>query len=90
MSAKRDAAPIVGIGVAACAACCAGPILGFIAALGLGAVASVALFGTLGLAIALVVGTILVRRRRERVACAVPTVTESVVEMSPARVRTPG
>jgi hypothetical protein len=40
MSAKlsRDGAAVVGIGVAACVACCAGPVLGFIAAIGIGTV----------------------------------------------------
>ena len=46
MSAKKDNATIVGVGVAACAACCAGPILGVLAAIGLVTAAAFALFGT--------------------------------------------
>jgi hypothetical protein len=64
---------LAGVGVAACAVCCAGPIIGFLAAIGIGTALGVKLFG----AIAPVVGTILaivvVRRRNQRaVACAVP------------------
>ena len=47
-SGKRGVG-VVGLGVAACAACCAGPILGFVAATGLFTVAGVATFGAAGL-----------------------------------------
>ena len=47
MSVTRDrATPVAGVGAAAC---CAGPILGFLAALGLGSVLSVFVFGAIGL-----------------------------------------
>ena len=39
VSAKKENATIVGVGVAACAVCCAGPILGVLAAIGLGTAA---------------------------------------------------
>ena len=39
MNAKKENASIAGIGVAVCAACCAGPILGVLAAIGLGTAA---------------------------------------------------
>ena len=49
--APRDALPvlhslfaIVGVGAVACAACCVGPILGSLTAIGLGTAAGVALF----------------------------------------------
>ena len=46
MSAKKkENAAIVGVGVAACAVCCAGPILAVLAAIGLGTAAGFALFG---------------------------------------------
>ena len=65
MSRKKENAAIVGVGVAACAVCCAGPILGVLAAIGLGTAAGFALFGT----VAIVVGAaaaafVMVRRRR--------------------------
>jgi hypothetical protein len=49
---KRDGATVVGVGAAACVACCAGPILAFLAAIGLGTVVGVLLFGVVGLAVA--------------------------------------
>lgn len=65
MSAKRENAAIVGVGAAACAACCAGPILGVLAAIGLGTAAGFALFGAAALLIgALAVGVVRGRRRR--------------------------
>ncbi len=81
MSTKREAAAIVGVGAAACAACCAGPIVGFLAAIGLGTAVGVALFGTMGLAIAAIVVVILVRRRRRSAAC-VSNSTVAPVEIS--------
>ena len=64
MSAKRENAAIVGVGVAACAMCCAGPILGVLAAIGLGTVAGVARFGTLAIVIGAVAAAFVVVRRR--------------------------
>ena len=52
MKAGNENAALVGAGVAACAVCCAGPILGFVAALGAGAIAGTLLFGLAGLLIA--------------------------------------
>ena len=61
MSTKKENAAIVGVGAVACAACCAGPIIGFLGALGL--LAGGAVFGTIGLAAAAIV-LLLVRRRQ--------------------------
>jgi hypothetical protein len=70
VSAERDRA-VVWVGAAACAICCAGPVLGFLAAVGLGTAAGFALFGLAGLAIALALGPLLyIRRRRRRSTCA--------------------
>ena len=69
MSTAKDGAGILGLGVAACAICCAGPILGFLAAIGLGTVLGVAVFGAAGLAIALLAIVPIMRRRREQAAC---------------------
>ncbi len=52
MSAGKENAAIIGVGVVACAACCAGPIIGFLAAIGLGTAAGIALSSVLGVAIA--------------------------------------
>lgn len=71
MSAAKQNAGVVGLGIAACAACCAGPILGFLAAIGLGTALGVAVFGTAGLAIALLAIVPIMRRRRQAAACGV-------------------
>ena len=69
----KENAAILGVGVAACAACCAGPIIGVLAAIGLGTAAGFALFGTLAILVgAAVAGSVFLRRRR-RSALAVPS-----------------
>jgi hypothetical protein len=67
---------VLGVGAAACAACCAGPILGFLAATGIASVLGAAVFGIVGLVVVLAVAVVVhVRRRRRRPACATPTST---------------
>jgi hypothetical protein len=86
-SKARDNATVAGIGVAACAACCAGPILGVFAALGLGAVAGTLLFGMVGLIIAGAISAVVVRQRRRRPKpCVTPSEpTATAVTMSATR-----
>ena len=73
---KQQGAAIVGVGAVACAACCAGPVLGFLAAVGAGTLLGIALFGLLGAVVTLVgIGWLLRRRRRRRAACR-PTAIE--------------
>jgi hypothetical protein len=70
MSTNKDAATIVGLGAAACAACCAGPILGVVAAIGLGTAAGYALFGTIAILVgAALIALVMIRRRRRASAC---------------------
>jgi purine-cytosine permease-like protein len=70
MSATKHDASIIGLGVAACAACCAGPILAVLAAVGLGTVAGFALFGTITIVIgATIAAFFVIRRRRRAQAC---------------------
>lgn len=64
MSSKKDGATIVRIGAAACAACCAGPILGFLGAIGLGTVTSVFVFGAAGLLVAAIGIALFIHRRQ--------------------------
>ncbi|MFM2071567.1 MAG: hypothetical protein RLZZ623_1830 [Actinomycetota bacterium] len=67
MSAKKENVAIVGVGIAACAVCCAGPILGFLAAIGIGTLAGFAVFGAAALLIgAVAVAVVVVLRRRRR------------------------
>ncbi len=87
MNAKREHAALVGVGVAACAVCCAGPILGVLAAIGLGTAAGFALFGTIAMLIgAAVVVFVVVRRRRRTASCESTDAVGSVpVEIGGAR-----
>jgi hypothetical protein len=65
---SRRGLGILGLGAAACAVCCAGPILAFLGGLGLAGLAGTFLFGGIGLiAVAIAaVGYIAVRRRTTR------------------------
>lgn len=71
MTSRKDGALLVGVGAAACAVCCAGPILGFLTAIGLGTALGFAAFGATALVIgaAIAVFTI-VRHRRRAIECA--------------------
>ena len=62
-----------GVAVAACVACCAGPLLGFVAAAGLLSALGVALFGATGLLVLVpAVMPLAARRRRQQAACRAP------------------
>ena len=90
MSAKtKENAAIVGVGVAACAVCCAGPILGVLAAIGLGTAAGFALFGTVAIVIgAALIAFMLIGRRRRATTCAVTETPETVpAELTETRSR---
>ena len=63
MSRSHRRLALVGAG-AVCAACCAGPVLGWLAAIGLGTAVGVGAFGVAGLAVAVVGGLALTVRRR--------------------------
>ena len=78
MSARKESATIVGVGVAACAACCAGPILGVLAAIGVGTAAGFFVVGSLALLVGVAVfAAVLLRRPRRATACA-PLVADPV------------
>lgn len=68
---KRDGFGVVGIGLAACAACCAAPIVAFVGGLSLAGAVSSLFIGVSGLLVALLagVGYVILRQRRTRVAC---------------------
>lgn len=57
---------VLGVGAAACVACCAGPILGFLAAAGVASVLGAAAFGVAGLLVVLAIAAVLWPRRRHR------------------------
>jgi hypothetical protein len=82
---RKERFGIIGIGAAACAACCAGPILAFLGGLSLAGLASTLLIGTLGLAVFVSSGAgYLVVRRRRQTACAPPSI-EPVSVAAPTR-----
>ena len=64
MSTKKQDVALIGAGAAACAVCCAGPILGFLAAIGLGTAIGVALFGSIALVAGIAAAAVVLRRRR--------------------------
>lgn len=89
MSAKKENTTIVGVGVAACAVCCAGPILGVLAAIGLGTAAGLALFGAAAIILgAAALAFVLVRRRRRTASCAAMPPASVAVELTKMQSRT--
>jgi hypothetical protein len=74
---------ILGIGAAACVACCAGPIVGFVAAAGVLTATSVVLFGTVGLFVAIPALVVMARRRARPPTCTPANEPTSVA--SPSR-----
>ncbi len=83
MSARKEGAALVGAGAVACAACCAGPIVGFLAAIGLGTATGFALFGVAAVVVgALAVAVVLVRRRRRRAQACAATVPPTEVPVT--------
>lgn len=84
MTTKKQDVALIGAGAAACAVCCAGPILGFLAAIGLGTAAGVAVFGAAGLAIG-VIGVLFVLARRRRRSATCEPVSDQPVTVSQRR-----
>jgi ethanolamine transporter EutH len=66
---------VLGVGAAACAACCAGPVLGFFTATGIASVLGAVIFGLVGLIVVLAVAAVLYRRRRRRAQHSTPATT---------------
>jgi hypothetical protein len=86
MSSNKQRAAIVGVGAVACAACCAGSVLGSLAALVAGTVLGVALFGVPGLVVAVAGISWLIRRRRRQAACR-PTRSEIALPLPTTQAR---
>ena len=63
---------LLGVGAAACVACCAGPLLAFLGGLGVAGLASTLVVGAVGLAVAAVAAVAFLFVRRRRTGCAVP------------------
>ena len=86
---RNDAFSLVGIGAAACVACCAGPILAILGGLGLAGVGSTPLIGSAGLAITAGAIVAFVALRRRKTSC--PTIDQTTPVAAPQRrdTRTP-
>jgi hypothetical protein len=78
---------LVGVGAAACAACCAGPILGFLAATGIASVLGAVIFGAVGLVTVVVVSAVLWQRRRHRQKQCTPVTGPELVEAPQLKAR---
>ena len=67
-SVRKEGFSLLGVSIAACVACCAGPILGVLGGIGVAGLASTVVVGATGLVIAAVAASafVLVRRRRVR------------------------
>jgi hypothetical protein len=71
VSVRRNGANAVGVGAALCVACCAGPIVGWLAAIGLFTMAGAAWFGAGAVLVgAVTVLWVLHRRHRAAAMCA--------------------
>ena len=66
MSGEKPNKAIVGIGVAACAVCCVGPILGVLAAIGVSTGVGYAFFGLGAVIVGAAVAVLVVPRLRRR------------------------
>jgi hypothetical protein len=69
---------LIGAGSAACAACCAGPVVGFLAASGIASVVGAGVFGVIGLLVVLTAAAVIWRRRRRQ-----PPTCKPVTETAP-------
>ena len=88
MTTKKQDMALVGAGVAACAVCCAGPILAFLAAIGLGTAVGAALYGTIAVLVgAVVAAVVMVRRRRRATECAAIPPASAPIELTATRIR---
>lgn len=69
-STARAGAGVLGVGAAACVACCAGPIVGALSAIGIASVAGYLLAGSVAIVVGVgAIAVVLVRRRRRANAC---------------------
>lgn len=80
MRGEKSNGALIGVGVAACAVCCAGPILGVLAAIGISTGVGFALFGVGALVVGAAFAAFVVMRRRRGVETQVETQVESPVE----------
>jgi hypothetical protein len=63
---SRDSFKLAGVGAVACVACCAGPLLGFIAAVGVATVLGYVLFGLVAIAVGTALVALVLQARAKR------------------------
>jgi hypothetical protein len=80
---RKESKAMIGVVAVACAACCAGPIIAFVAALGLGTILGTVVFGLAGLLVGLAAIALVVLRRRRRQARRAVTANTSVPVAAP-------
>jgi hypothetical protein len=79
---------VLGAGAAACVACCAGPIVGFLAATGIASLLGAVVFGVIGLLVVLAAAAVVWQRRRRARPCA-PPAGPAPVDAPRLRIKTP-
>lgn len=83
MRRAKDGFSVLGLGAAACVACCVGPILAFLGGIGVLGVASTWLIGGAGLLIAAAAAVaLLVVRRRQQTSSSTSPVEPTPVELT--------
>jgi hypothetical protein len=78
VSDRRDGLVILGVGAAACAVCCAGPILALLGGLSIAGFVSAAFIGVAGLVIAFAASAAWLILRRQRTRPAAPSTSTPV------------
>jgi hypothetical protein len=84
-NAGNDRFGVLGIGAAACLACCAGPILAFLGGVGIAGLASTVAIGAAGLLITVAAVAAIAVVRRRRTTCVVPDEGPVAVTISTRR-----
>ncbi|HLM65573.1 MAG TPA: hypothetical protein VK306_14850 [Acidimicrobiales bacterium] len=89
ISPVKTGAGALGVGAAACLACCAGPILGALSAIGIASAAGYLIAGSVAVLVGIVAAVLVVlRRRRRHDACATQAGTVALVATPRLETRT--
>lgn len=87
-SEKRSPLGVLGVGVAACAACCAGPLLAFLGGATIAGLAGTVFVRATGVVVAMLaaIAFVTVRRRQQQSACATGESVPVTISVRPRRV----
>ena len=86
----KEGAGLVAVGAVACAACCAGPIIGALSAIGIGTALGTAVFGFVGLLVGAIALLIVLLRRHRPIGQPVPAAEVAVSLSKPRSSSVPG